>query len=283
MKTFIINTIKLTLLVVALLYVCDIVYTQIYKRANPRNKLQYILKTENQTFDIVFLGSSRVANHVNTKLYDSLSNKKTINMGVLGAGLNDNLLQLKLLANKNKISEVFLQLDDNYQRIGPTSLGTASAMPFIKNKIIGEHLSTYFDNFNYLAHVPFYRYAVNDPKIGFREAFFSLINKEPKIKPSSGFTPKYGNNLSTYVSLPKTIAENNSILEEIRLLCKEKKIKLTFFVSPYSSKINNKDYIVKLKTKVPDLIDLSSGFEDSLFFNSGHLNNKGAELFTKKF
>ncbi len=281
MKRFIQNSLKLIVLVIVLIFACDILYTAVYRNSAPRNKLQYILNTENETFDIVFLGSSRVANHIDTKLFDSLSHKKTINLGVLGAGLNDNYLQLKLLIQNNEVNSVYLQIDDNFEREYPTALGTASAMPFIRNTIIKDHTKRYFENFNTLYYIPFYRYAINDPKIGFRELFFSAVNKAPKIDPSIGYIPKYGNRPSQSGSLPKNIAKKNDILKEIRALCKTNNIELVLFISPYSSTLKNRDYIEKLKYKVPDLIDLTKGYNDSLFYNYGHLNNKGARVFTK--
>ncbi|WP_159023072.1 hypothetical protein [Formosa sp. L2A11] len=283
MKKFIKYIIFLSILFIGLLYISDYVYTQIYLNSNPRNKLQYILNTTNQNFDIVFIGSSRVANHVDTKLFNSLSNKKTINLGAEGAGLNDNLLQLKLLlSQKNKISNLFLQIDSNFENEKPSNISTSEAMPFFKNKIINKHLQKYFSNYQKLKYIPFYRYAINDPKIGFRELFFSLMNKKPRVDPKIGFTPKYGNKLlHSNLSLPTSISKNNIILNEIIDLCKNNKIKLTLFISPYSSKTQNLDYITKLKEKIPELIDLSKNYNDELFYNCGHLNNKGAKVFTE--
>ncbi|MEW4922277.1 hypothetical protein [Algibacter sp. 2305UL17-15] len=265
-----------------LLYVCDFIYTQVYLHSNPRNKLQYILNTTGEHFDTVFMGSSRVANHVDTKLFDSKSNSKTINLGVEGAGLNDNLLQLKLLISNNTISKVFLQIDTNFESDTPSNIAISEAMPFLnQNKIINNHIKTYLNNSTKLECIPFYRYAINDPKIGFREMFFSVFNKKPKTDPSIGFTPKLGNRrpLIQY-KLPKAIKNKNSVLEEIIHICLKNKIRLITYISPYCSKIENRDYIAKLKTKIPNLIDLSKGYDDTLFFNCGHLNNEGAKIFT---
>lgn len=274
--------ISLFILTIVLLYLCDFGYTQIYLNSNSRNKLQYILKTKKNNFDVVFLGSSRVANHINSQLFDSLSNKKTINLGVEGAGLNDNLLQLKLLVVNNHISNVFLQIDTNYESDQPSNISISEAMPFIKNPIINKHLSKYFSDFRKLEYIPFYRYAINDPKIGFREVLFSIINKKPRTNPSIGFTPKLGKNRPLKESsLPKRIRENNIILDEIINICNKNNIKLVLFTSPYCSKINKINYINKLKLKIPNLIDLTKNYEDNLFYNCGHLNNKGATIFTK--
>lgn len=282
MRPFLKKIISILILVIALLYLLDLVYTQAYINANPRNKLQYILKTKNESYDIVFLGSSRVANHINTKLFDSLSNKKTINLGVEGAELNDNLLQLKLLIANNNISNVFLQIDSNFQHEGPSNIVTSEAMPFLNtNEIINHHVKEYFDNYKKLKYIPFYRYAINDPKIGFREVLLSAFNKKPRIDPNIGFSPIFGNkNPINGHSLPETIKTENNILEDIIDICKKNKVQLVLFTSPYCNKAKHKNYIEKLKRKIPYLIDLSKGYDNNLFYNCGHLNYNGATVFT---
>ncbi|MFT4698463.1 MAG: hypothetical protein ACI9SJ_001612 [Flavobacteriaceae bacterium] len=281
MNQFIKYIISILVLTIGFLYLSDFIYTQVYINSKPRNKLQYILNTKNDNFDVVFIGSSRVASHIDTKLFDSLSHKKTINLGVEGAGLNDNLLQLKLLIDSNHISNVFLHIDTNFENISPSNIAISEAMPFLKNKIIKNHLKKYFKNFEKLEYIPFYKYAVNDPEIGFRELFFSGINKKPRINPNVGFIPKFGNEIPVIESsLPNIIREENIILDEIIEICKKNQISLTLFISPYCSKIKTEDYIKKLTNKFPNLINLSKGYNDKLFYDCGHLNNQGATIFT---
>ncbi|MDN3666500.1 hypothetical protein ACFFU1_13355 [Algibacter miyuki] len=281
MARFIKYTLVVVLLVIGVLFTMDTAYVLIYKKSQSRNKLQYILKTKQEHFDVVFLGSSRVANHIDTKLFDSLSGKKTINLGIMGGQLNDNLLQLKLLLVTNTISSVYLQLDDNFERTAPTVMGTAAAMPFIRNDIIHEHAKKYFNNFNKLYYIPFYRYGINDAKIGFRELFFSLLQKKPRIDPSVGFNPKFGSILKNKGSLPSSISIGNAVLDEIKTICKSQNIELTLFIAPYAESVKNRSYIWELKRKNPELLDFSAGYPDSLFYNFSHLNNKGAQIFTK--
>lgn len=282
MKKFFKYFSTLAIFTVILLYICDFIYTQIYIHSNPRNKLQYILQTNNEHFDIAFIGSSRVANHIDTQLFDSISNKKTINLGVEGAGLNDNLLQLKLLLNKNTVSNIFLQVDTNFESEAPSRIAISEAMPYLHhNEIINSHIKEHLKNANKLDYIPFYRYAINDPKIGFRELFFSLINKTPKIDPSIGFTPKMGaKSLLTNDSLPETIKSKNAVLNKIIKLCQKRNIQLTVYISPYCSETKHMDYIDKLFTKIPNFINLSRNYDDTLFYNCSHLNNIGATIFT---
>ncbi|UUC45101.1 hypothetical protein [Flavobacterium cerinum] len=283
MKKFGKRLVLLVAILITLLFLCDFVYTQVYLHSHPRNKLQYILKTEKRHFDVVFLGSSRVANHIDTRLFDSLSGKRTINLGVEGAGLNDNLLELKLLlANQNHVSNLFLQLDANFESTNPSNISIAEAMPYTDNEIIIQHIKKYFKNERELLYIPFYRYALNDPKIGLRELFFSLINKKPSNNLEIGFIPKFGNYIPAIEnSLPETIRNSNSVLDEIIAICKAHDVKLVLFTTPYCSKTNTNGYIEKLKIKFPDLLDLSTGYSDTLFYDCGHLNEKGATILTE--
>lgn len=284
MKKFLLHIFSILALVFLLLFLCDMLYSKIYRDGIPRNKLHYIINLKKERFDAVFLGSSRVANHIDTDLFSKLSNKRAINLGVEGAGLNDNLLQIRLLLSHNQVKTVFLQIDSNLERTEPSNISTAEAMPFIHNPIVLAHTKKYHPNFDYLYYIPFYRYAINDAKIGFRELFFSFLNKKPGVDPSVGYTPKFGNaipNTPLAIMGEKTVLRGNAVLDEIRLLCKQNNTKLVLFITPFCSKINPDPYIQKMKRIAPDLIDLSKGYPDAMFYNCGHLNDEGAKKLTK--
>ena len=240
---------------------------------------------KNENFDVVFLGSSRVENNIDTRLFHQLSHKKAYNLGVASSGLNDNFLQLKLLLDKCRVKNVILQLDFNLETINPTHISLAETMPFIDNPIIKEHSRKYNVNFASLYYIPFYRYAINEPKLGLRELFFSFLNKKPKINPSIGYNPKFGTNKNLQVRenilREKILLQNNAMYDEIKLLCRQKNIKLIVFVAPFCSKMEIGSYIKKIKKIAPNLIDLTKGYPDSMFFDCEHLNNIGSEKLTE--
>ena len=283
MKRFGKYLLVILLLIFTTLVILDIAYTQIYTRSVPRNKLQYLLKKETADYDVVFLGSSRVENTIHTKLFQKLSNLRTINLGVQGAGLNDNLLLLKLLLEKNQVKNLVLQIDNNVEGTLPSNISNAEAIPFIRNnKIIKAHEEKYLKDFEIQIYIPFYRYILNEPKIGFRELFMSIIGKHPKIPLQDGFSPKKGtmNNNAKYALPNKKPPKNNLILDEIIAICKKRNIKLFLFTAPYCKNLGNPEYIEYLKKYNPELIDLSRGFSDNLFYDCGHLNSEGANKLT---
>ena len=105
---------------------------------NPRKHISiYLKKQKTRSLILLFLGSSRVASHIDTELFKQLSNKNVINFGVEGISLNDNLLQLKLLLNNNiSISQLFLQIDHEFNFETSSIVMTTEAMPFLYNEII---------------------------------------------------------------------------------------------------------------------------------------------------
>ena len=92
MRYFIKHIITLIAISFCLLIIADVVYTYAFYKTIPRNKLQFVLKTKEKHYTNVFIGSSRVANHIDVKYLDSLSGQKNLNLGVEGANYADNLL-----------------------------------------------------------------------------------------------------------------------------------------------------------------------------------------------
>lgn len=73
----------------------------------------------------------------------------------------------------------------------------------------------------------------------------------------------------------------------LKRICEEHQIVVVFFCAPFCSVTENKEYIEKLKSKLPELKDYSKGFDDRLFYDRlfydcAHLNEQGAIFFTKQ-
>lgn len=274
---------KIILLVSFLLVLADFTYTNIYDKCVPRNKLQFVLKNNDLNYNNIFLGSSRVANHIDVVLLDSLSNEKNLNLGVEGANYSDNLMMLKLyLKNNNKVERLFFQLDHFYENNEMSAIANSEALPFIRNEVIKRHFEKYDDNFLVYYYLPFYRYQIAEFKIGFREFFMSLINKKPRINFKEGYIPKYGSSEKLIPErLPKKVSEKNEYLNEIISLCNKNHIELILFCAPFSSNVENKSYIKQLKKKYPTLYNYSDTIDDIYFKNSTHLNDEGAKQFTR--
>jgi len=288
MKKFITNCLTIIIGIIILLFLLDFLYTKVYENSFPRNKTQHILGlTEETTFDYVFLGSSRVENFIKPSIIKELTNKKAINLGTQGARLDDMNIFLRLLLDKKvKIERIFVQVDYIYNFESSSVIVRSQALPFINsNTIINSYMKRVDSNYTENYYVPFYKYAKNDYRIGFREFFTSLINKKSKTNFYDGFVAANGtidNKEDGTASLPLDIAKENKSIREIDSISRSNNIDVTYFISPYCSGLESNNYISKLRKKLPNFHDFSKTIKnDSLFANCGHLNNKGADLFTR--
>lgn len=179
---------------------------------------------------------------------------------------------------------MFLQVDYIYNFESGSTIVSSESLPYIrKNEIIRAHLEAGDQDYLVNYYIPFYRYATHDYKIGFREFFSSAINKKSKINFNDGFDPKEGAfTEDKNYKLPDNIIGHNKIFESINQLCKANNIDVVYFCAPFCSTVQQSKYIDQLKTKIPGLRDYSKSLEDEYFYNCGHLNKRGAEIFTEK-
>ncbi len=267
-----------------IMVVSDALYTYVYTKAIPVNKSQYVLQTKNKTIDYVFLGSSRVENHIATELVEQQTSKKAINLGEQGAKLSDTYLMLKLLvANKVSFKKVFIQVDYNFNNENSSVNIVSESLPYIRtNNVIQEHNknfnSDYFSNF----YIPFYRYAAFDYKIGFRGFFSALVKNKTTYEFENGFDARNGTFDNAKYALPLKISNQNKVFDSIKKFCSEKKLDVVYYCSPFCSQVSKSNYIKELKYKIPNLKDYSKSILDNKYFiNCGHLNGDGAKLFTQ--
>ena len=288
MIKFLKNIILILIAIIAILFVLDIIYTKVYTVSQPRNKAQYILSLDEKiNLDYVFLGSSRVENFIMPSIIKEETNKETINLGTQGAKLDDVNIFLRLLIDKQvNIERLFVQVDYIYNIETNSDIVRSQILPFIKsNTTINNYLKRTDSNYNKNYYIPFYRYATNDYRIGFREFFVSLINKKSNIDFNDGFVPLYDSikiRERHKAILPKRIIESNSSLLEIDSLCTANNINVTYFCAPFCSGLITNNYLSKLNEKIPDFKDFSTVIkQDKLFQNCSHLNKNGAEAFTR--
>jgi hypothetical protein len=80
-------------------------------KLNIWDKYHWLQKKHGEHYDIVFVGSSRVMNSVDTKLVDDVSGMHSLNLGMGGSGAADQYLLLQQFLKSNETEVVLLQLD----------------------------------------------------------------------------------------------------------------------------------------------------------------------------
>ena len=282
MKKFLIHISGILLILFVLLLGLDLCYTSIYNEADPRTKYQYLKSLKNSKVNYVFLGSSRVDNGIIPEVIESGIHKKTINLGFQGSKIGDVYTILKLLQTYN--DTVFIQVDYNFNDIGHSINLPYEMTPFFKdNEITKEYLIDYVGK-STIYYFPFVRYCENESKIGIREVFANLIDKKTTVKKTKGYTALQGleNQKEAHRVLPEFIVTRNQYYEKIKQFGIEHKLNIIFFCAPFCKHTKNLEYLKKLKQKIPELYDFSNAIvDDKMFVNCYHLNDDGANYFSK--
>ena len=266
--------------------VLDFLYTKIYETSFPRTKFQYLRSFKNKNIDYIFIGSSRVESGIIPSIIKEKTGKTALNLGFQAARLSDIYTIVQLISEfKIKCQRIFIQVDYIYNMNGHSSIFKTQLMPFVREtKILKMYNERYSENTILNYYIPFYRYCDNDLKIGFREIFASLVHKETNIIENNGYVGLYGNSTMMGGSLPNTILKSNSILDSIKVFVRRNNMDVVFYCAPFCKDMQNQHYLLKLKSKIPGLLDFSKVIkEDTQFMNCNHLNDSGAKQFTENF
>ncbi|WP_194852186.1 hypothetical protein [Nonlabens antarcticus] len=281
MKKFIIHILIVGVVLVTIASVLDYSYDYIFLNTSSRDKVQLALKQKHDYVDYLFLGSSRVENHVDCDLIQSLTGKSCVNYGISGGSYEDSLVLLHLLKQKGlTYGHLFIQLDNSIEDGGMTKNFKASLIPFIapyELKIEGINISLSWSQKN----IPFYRYAQYDYLYGIRSCAAQILKNQDEIK-QFGYKPQYGIG-SHFSGLIKKTPIKNKYIEFIKKEAIRDNAQIHFFTSPYCPSMKNTGTYNRFKSYYPGYINYASYYSNPTYFaNCSHMNNNGAQVFTKQ-
>lgn len=284
MKKFTIIVLGLTISIVLIAYVMDWIYTYAYKNVdeqNARDKVSWLhTKDSSINYDYALFGSSRCIYHLNPVTIDKQIGLNGINLGYSGSNPFEIKLMVKKFLDKYNPSQIFIQVDDRYNREHRDPVSITPWIPFIDNDYNYQEISHYDDQAFYLKNIPFYRYTHYESKLGFRNVFFSAFKKN-SFHEKKGFKEikKEIRNVKPH----RYVLEDkpNKHLKEIENWCKEKDIDVYFFTAPYLKREINTEIIDKHLNNYHDFSQIYSDLK--LFSDPTHLNWRGAEKFTDVF
>ncbi|CAM3646451.1 hypothetical protein FLGE108171_08070 [Flavobacterium gelidilacus] len=284
MKHFLFFIGKIILLLLLSASVLDLSYTYIYSKSTTRNKVANVLNSTSKSYDVIMLGSSRANNHFDTQLFVD-KGLKSFNYGISGSRLQESALLLQLmLVNDYDLKTVILEIDLNINSEGYSEGTRALFMPCLRsNKIVSNYYEDIIPEFNLLYYVPFYRYINYDSQIGFRELFFSAINKPSASIQNLGFSGLKGSGTNMKYDLSKYSVKKNKDYEFIKDICKAHKINLLVLSTPMCSQVKGIEYFDAINTIYPEVHNYENSVTGDQYFSScGHMNTKGAALFTQQ-
>ena len=284
MKQFLLFIGKILLVLLLSAFALDFIYTTVLAQSETRNKVENVMNSKPQNYDVIILGTSRAINHFVSVLFEK-QGIKTFNYGMSGAHLFETSLMLKLMIERGwKIKNVIVETDLNLSNEKRDDGTFGRFMPFMhSSKTITEHFKNESD-FTELYYVPFYRYIQFDAKVGFRAWYKTLVNEPTTILANDGYYPLgYNPKASMKNNIESLVPLRNRYFEEIKQLCKVNNINLIAVTTPMCSNVKGMDYFKKVKTLYPEIKEYEHVVEGDEYFSScGHLNDKGARLYTKK-
>jgi hypothetical protein len=284
MKQFVVFIGKILLVLLLSAFALDFIYTTVFSQSETRNKIENVIHLKPQNYDVIILGTSRANNHFVSELFEK-EGLKTFNYGMSGSHLFETSLLLKLMVERGwKIKNVIVETDLNLSNEKRDDGTFGRFMPFMhQSKTITTHFKNEAD-FMELYYVPFYRYLKFDEKIGFRAWYKTLINEPTNLMQYQGYYPLGKNpkaNMKNNIENLKPL--HNRYFEEIKQICKDNSINLIAVTTPMCTNVKGMEYFEKVKALYPEIKEYEHLVEGDQYFSScGHLNDKGARLFTTK-
>ena len=285
MNKFLLYTLKIGLLTILIAIVLDFGYTKVFLQSSNRGKIEKVFNSKGEKYDVVILGSSRANNHFVAPMFEERG-LKTFNYGMSGGHLFEASLLLQLMIERNyQIKNVILEADLNLSNDHQAEGISAKFLPFLhESETIRRHFEKEAD-FMELYYIPFYRYVKYDAKIGVREVWDTSRNKPTSLLDNKGYYPlgkkpnaNMKNNIANLNPLKK-----NQYYYEIKQLCEQKGIKFIAVMTPMCENTNGLDYFDKVKKLYPEIHNYENVvLEDCYFSSCGHMNDKGARLFTAR-
>lgn len=289
-------------------YFCDWFFTQ-PTFLDSKNKKSWVLGLQNQHFDVGVLGSSRAFNSFDMQMINE-SKRSAINLGSDGSGFLDNyLLLLLFLDNKNTIDTLWLQVDIaslSSKESFSNSFHIFQFLPYWGNDLVRKRLTDQVSEKDSLLWrlLPSLRYFKYNKYFSPKEVARRMIASKSS---SSSFDRTFGGpslqrediedtvKLNQFSSFEKRIDPKD--LEHLRLIiefCKEKNIHLITYNAPEYAHYTNlmfnyKDLHMQIEEELKshglfyinnDLIDESN---PKYFLDAGHLNATGIRAFTEAF
>lgn len=284
MKKFLFFLGKIFLVLVLSAFVLDYLYTIVFEQSKYRNKVENVINSKKEKFDVIILGTSRANNHFVSELFEK-EGYKTFNYGMSGSHLFETSLMLKLMIERKwEIKNIIIETDLNLSNVKRDDGTFAKFMPFMhESDVITSHFNNESDFFS-LYYIPFYRYIRFDAKIGFRSFYETLLHKPTNTLDNKGYYPLgYNPKAKMKNNIEKLKPIYNPYFEEIKQICKKNQINLIAVTTPMCSNVVGMDYFEKVSKMYPEIKAFESYVEGDTYFSScGHLNDKGARLFTSK-
>ncbi len=289
MKRFIKKILVLCAILLIGAIVMDVVFTKIFKSGRTV-KAQWLNNMHGQHYDLVITGSSRAWWNIDMHRINSSCGIRSVNLATNHFRPAEILLALKIfLANGNSVDRMLLELD--YMKKSESdqvfSATIYDHLPWLKDELVYDHLRSRSNEFFWLRHIPFARYARYNSLWGPEEAIITLLDKRRTLFDSTGsyFTD---DEFSGYAQLQLNdiVIQYDEDLAEVFNLCRKNGIEVEVFMAPYYRlrvRAGAKEEFNELMDRYGVAFhDHSDRLDSTIHFNDNwHLGRHGGEVYTQ--
>jgi hypothetical protein len=252
--------------------------------------------------DIIISGSSRSWRHFSPKILDSVTTLNSYNLGMDGSDLAMQITKYKVYEEQNKKPKYLIQmLDINTVGVAANLPYPEQFVPYFDDSVLRNAISKYPDFSKFELRFPSlskYYGKGNIVVYGLSELLKIKRYKKQKYKGYCGNNKDWDGSFDIFKSHNRdgfrAVIDTNTICEFDRFLknCESSSIKVFLVLSPeYIEAQNlelNRDSVVRIfesfalkyHTLFLNYSDSSLSMKKEYFYNSQHLNIKGAELFS---
>jgi hypothetical protein len=255
--------------------------------------------------EIVISGSSRALTHYDPRIIERITGYSTFNIGLNGSQTDLQLARLKAYLKHNQKPKLLVQNLDLFSFLTSHEIyDPAQYVPYLNEGSIYAGVRRVYPDAWKWKYLPLYGYAVEDMRFNWMIGLKALAGIQPKEDHVNGYRPRdtswtgdfekfRANNPDGVVV--ETEAQGVRDFEELLGLCAEQGIPVLIVYSPEYYEMqaierNRKELLGKAKEMTGHfnfpLWDYSESpicRDRSNFYNSQHLNKRGASLFSEEF
>ena len=312
--SFVKKVVGFTLILYLVIFLINCTIPYYWSNSLLTQKIEY-LKSNPELYNTVAIGSSKVYRHFIPKEFDEIANTKSFNLGAPAMFMLEYYYLLDNLTEENTNIKNILFLASPPVPIAKMNLHSIRSkyfmdwkrsffsMKFFKNDWdqMYKHALSFLENiFNIgeFSHIISYHFEDKESLSKYlveEKGFFALDHEEHLYK-DNGLKRRKANFVNVQGNRPlagidKRMPEVNwklsyeeqtflDELEQIQILCNKKGVNIQFIFLPNSYIQQKSDFLKTLY--LGDGVEFPEYFSPEYIYDKGHLNNKGAILFTKR-
>ncbi|MDZ7896566.1 MAG: hypothetical protein U5N85_00850 [Arcicella sp.] len=254
--------------------------------------------------DLLVMGSSRAEFHISPKILDSVLSLNTYNLGLSAWHFDMQYARFRMYLQHNRKPKYIIQNVDVYGFSKRQDvIDYQQFLPYIQDTILQKTIVGHKGEFDiFQRNIPLWKYK-NDPNLAF-EGFFNFAGNTAPYDTTTKFKGYQGNNYvwnqdferfkKRYPKGAKYRFDKEVLRQfnEFLALCKRENIKVFLVYAPEYYEVQtfykNKGDLIKLCHKSAlkydcQFLDYSKDslcYDRQYFYNSQHLNKRGAEIFS---